>query len=181
MRLLLDIGNTRLKWQLDSGHVLTSAEALAHDGQPAQAIAALAPRLAGQRIEQTCVAHVMGAAHEAAVSTEVQRLCREAPRYARCLAEFDGLRIAYAEPARLGVDRWLMLLAQWHAHRAAGAVASAGTALTYDAVDDTGQHLGGVIAPGLSVMMDATLGRTRFAAGEIVPEFSAGLGQNTEA
>jgi type III pantothenate kinase len=65
------------------------------------------------------------------------------------------MRIAYAEPARMGVDRFLALLAA-HA-RAPGAclVVGVGTAITVDLLDGDGQHRGGRIAPSPRLMRNA--------------------------
>ena len=66
-----------------------------------------------------------------------------------------GVRIAYAQPQRLGVDRFLALVAA-HARAARPAlVVGVGTALTIDLVDANGEHLGGRIAPSPSLMREA--------------------------
>ena len=180
--LLLDIGNSRLKWALLPAlrAPLPPANAIVHEGTPATALRALAAQLPAAGCSAVCIAHVMGAAHEAAISQAVQEALAVMPQYARSQAECAGLRNAYTDPARLGVDRWLAMLALWAATRAAFCVASAGTALTFDAVDTSGQHQGGVIAPGLSAMSDATLGNTRFAVGDLQRRYENGLGRDTE-
>lgn len=59
----------------------------------------------------------------------------------------------YTPPASLGADRWAALLAARHFHpEQAMVVASFGTATTVDALTASGHFLGGVIAPGLSLM-----------------------------
>lgn len=181
--LLLDIGNSRLKWTLaeDADAPLPPAQALAHEGAPAQALQQLAAAWRGIAPAAVCIAHVTGPAHEAALVDAVQQAFGITPRFARSSAECTGLRSAYEDPTRLGVDRWLAMLVLWTQHRSAFCVASAGTALTFDAVDDAGQHLGGVIAPGLAAMIDATLGRTRFAVGELTATFDNSLGRDTES
>ncbi len=181
--LLLDIGNSRLKWvtvpTLDAP--LPIAQAITHAGAPAEAIAELAAQWPGASPQATYIAHVTGSAHEAKLAQAVQQALHCAPLFARSAGECAGLKSAYADATRLGVDRWLAMLALWTQRGAAFGVASAGTALTFDAVDTNGQHQGGVIAPGLAAMIDATLGRTRFAVGEMQAEFDTGLGRDTEA
>lgn len=180
--LLLDIGNSRLKWTLarDADAPLPPVQALAHEGAPALALHQLAATWQGAAPAALCIAHVTGATHEAALIEAAQAAFRITPRFARSSAQCAGLVSAYAEPTRLGVDRWLAMLALWSQQRRAFCVASAGTALTFDAVDANGQHLGGVIAPGLSAMIDTTLGRTRFAVGEMATAFDNSLGRDTE-
>lgn len=181
--LLLDIGNSRLKWVAVShwDAPLPAVAALPHAGDPAATLAQLAANWQGPRPQSLCIAHVTGAMHEAALIVAAQQGFGLSPHLARSSAECGGLKSAYADPARLGVDRWLAMLALWHAGQRAFCVASAGTALTFDAVSDSGQHEGGVIAPGLTAMIDATLGNTRFAVGELAAAFSPGLGRDTEA
>lgn len=183
MKLLLDIGNSRLKWlalpALDAP--LPVAQAIPHTGDMAAAVATLAAEWRGAAPQAIYIAHVMGDAHEHALTAALHTHFGMVPRYARSAAECVGLRSAYADAARLGVDRWLAMLAVWARTRQAFCVANAGTALTFDAVDGSGQHQGGVIAPGLQTMIDATLGRTRFAVGAMAAEFENGLGRDTEA
>ncbi|MCW5581699.1 MAG: type III pantothenate kinase [Luteimonas sp.] len=73
---------------------------------------------------------------------------------------WHGLEIAYAEPARLGVDRFLALLAA-HARGGAWLVVGVGTALTVDLVDGAGRHHGGRIAPSPALMREALHARAR--------------------
>lgn len=181
MRLLLDIGNTRLKWLITADATkLPPAQAHAHGGDAAGALSAIAGAMAGQRIESIWIAHVMGAGLEPSISAACQAHWTLIPQFARSQAELAGLRMGYAAPERLGVDRFLAMLALWQARHGAFNVASAGTALTFDAVDASGQHRGGVIAPGVQAMISATLANTRFATGSPDAARNSGLGANTE-
>src|SRR3546814_5490867 len=92
----------------------------------------------------------MGLTHEHALSEAVRSQLVQIPNFARSSAGWHGLRNAYREPERLGVDRWLAMIAAWHTHRGAACIANAGTALTVDVIDAQGQHLGGIIAAGLA-------------------------------
>lgn len=69
--------------------------------------------------------------------------------------ELVGLSNAYQEHARLGVDRWLAMLAAWTKYKRALCVVDAGTALTIDLVNAAGRHLGGYIIPGYKTMVSA--------------------------
>jgi type III pantothenate kinase len=55
----------------------------------------------------------------------------------------------------MGVDRWVAMVGAWNAWHRALVVVDAGTAVTIDAVDDDGQHLGGQIIPGVGLMASA--------------------------
>ena len=176
MILLLDIGNTRLKWAQSDGRAIGAGGILAHGGDPAAALADLHL----EHAQQIWICHVTGAEHEARLAQTIEQRLGTAPRFARSAAQLDGLHNAYAEPQRLGVDRWLCMLALWTQQQGAFCLAGAGTALTFDAVDANGQHLGGVIAPGLSSMQRAVLGTTRFEMRSGDARYGDGLGRDTE-
>jgi len=73
----------------------------------------------------------------------------------RSSLEFAGVRNAYRQPEALGVDRWLALLAAHHHYRGDSCVVDCGTAITLDRIDMQGQHLGGLIMPGLQLLRRA--------------------------
>lgn len=175
--LLIDAGNSRLKWsRAESGRLLESG-AVEHGGDPAAAFATIEPGV----VEQVWIADVTGGALREGLAAAVQGCCGVVPRFAVSESHRAGLTNAYATPQRMGVDRWLMLLAAWSGSAAPACVVSAGTALTFDAVDARGRHLGGVIAPGLLAMQQAVLGSTRFDAAGPREDYAAGLGDDTEA
>ncbi|MDP1908698.1 MAG: type III pantothenate kinase [Hyphomicrobium sp.] len=175
--LLLDIGNTRLKWAHFTTGRLRSGGAVAHGGDPAAALAAL--ELAPP--ESIRIASVAGTDNERAVEELCMSRWQQAPRFARAERECLGLRNGYAAPERLGVDRWIAMLAAWSTQRAACVVVDAGTALTVDVIDAQGQHLGGLIAAGLHTSELAVLGATRFPTRVQPLTTHDGLGLDTEA
>ena len=176
MILLLDIGNSRLKWAVASGARLSRVRALPHHGHPARALRALkAPR-----VRAVWMSHVVGP-QERQLTAAVRARCGVAPRIARTRARLAGLSIAYANPARLGVDRFLAMLALWSAGHRSFCIATAGTALTFDAVDARGRHRGGLIAPGLATAWNAVRGSTRFALPPKATRYTRGLGADTDA
>lgn len=175
--LLLDIGNTRLKWACFSAGRLRPGGAVAHGGDPAAALAEL--ELAPPRSIR--IASVAGADNERAVEQLCTSRWQQAPRFARAERECLGLRNSYDTPERLGVDRWIAMLAAWSTQHAACVVVDAGTALTVDVIDAQGQHLGGLIAAGLHTSELAVLGATRFATRAQPLTTHDGLGQDTEA
>lgn len=177
MILLLDIGNSRIKAALADAAGIEEVSALPHAGDPAAAIAQL-PEATPERI---AVANVTGPQHEQQIGAALQGRYGVVPAFARTQAECAGLRMSYPQPERLGVDRWLMMLALWQEGGGAFGVAGAGTALTYDAVDAQGQHLGGFIAAGLATHLQAVLGATRFATTDLGIAYTDGLGRDTEA
>lgn len=184
MKLLLDIGNTRVKWALSDGagtEPVLKVQAVVHDGDPAVAVRTVWGRLEGIELHAVAIANVTGTAQLAAIQQEIAQHRQCPVLVAASQAEANGWRSAYREPERLGVDRYLMMQALWRRLGQGFIVASAGTALTVDVVDDSGQHLGGIIAPGLAAMLHATLTNTRFATGDIPTNVADPLGIDTES
>lgn len=154
MKLLLDLGNTRLKWALqDQGPTWLAHGAL--DWQEG-----LGGRLAEDwadlpRAHAVVAASVVDDARERRVAEVTQQVFARAPHWLRTPANACGVRNAYAEPQRLGVDRFLAMVAAHAAHRTPCVLVSAGTALALDALNAEGQHLGGLIAPGVRLMQQS--------------------------
>jgi len=158
MSWLLDLGNTRAKWaRFADGRRVGAVAAAAHAGPGFldELVAALGPGTADSRVWLASVAD--------ATLTDAL-LCRLADAGHRCervrvRPEALGVRIAYSDPARLGVDRYLALLAA-HA-RADGPwlLVSVGSALTVDLLARDGTHVGGLIAPSPAHMRQALADR----------------------
>ncbi|WP_240095588.1 type III pantothenate kinase [Thermomonas flagellata] len=144
---LFDLGNTRLKWA-----------PLAADGQPgAVAAAAHAEGADGwARLPAGEAAWVASVASADATAALLQALGERHPRVhrVRTLPRLGRLRIAYADPQALGVDRFLALLDASEQARPA-LVVGVGTALTLDLLDADGRHHGGRIAPSPELMRQA--------------------------
>ncbi|HLQ61563.1 MAG TPA: type III pantothenate kinase, partial [Candidatus Acidoferrales bacterium] len=66
-----------------------------------------------------------------------------------------GVRVRIENPKEVGADRIANSLAAFRRYGGPVVVIDIGTALTYDAVSAEGDYLGGAIAPGLTVAMDA--------------------------
>ncbi|HVT31472.1 MAG TPA: type III pantothenate kinase [Rhodanobacteraceae bacterium] len=159
MNLLVDLGNTRLKWALEDRGTTIARGTLAHaDATRVPALSLAWGALPA--VAKICVASVA----PLAVDVELEALARQyfgiSPEFLRTPASALGIRNAYAEPERLGIDRFLGLAAAHAAHRRAQVVVSIGTAMTLDALDADGTHLGGWILPSPALMRDALLART---------------------
>lgn len=166
MRLLLDLGNTRLKWALsDAAGAPGRATALAWDTP--QFELHLHSRLAAlPALSSAWMASVASPAREALVRAELVAH-GIGVNIAISAAEVCGVHLAYVEPARMGVDRVLALVAAQALGQAPCVVASAGTALTLDALVSGGQHLGGLILPAPALMQHAL----RDAGARVQPQY----------
>ena len=146
--LLVDIGNTRIKAGVFTAHGIEALPPLdRHAEHP------FAPwMIEGDGPTRVVVSNVAGAGIAGALAQYVfERWHVEAefvtPARARC-----GMTTRYSEPERLGVDRWLAALAAWRDADDTACVLDMGTALTVDVVTAQGEHLGGLIAPGIDLM-----------------------------
>lgn len=158
MKLLIDLGNTRLKWACWNGAELRPGGALAHVGDASVDFAGLWKDIPD--VDATWIASVAAPALDARLAEALSARGIRAPHFVRSRAQACGVRNAYAQPERLGVDRFLSLIAA-HVHaQQATVIASCGTALTLDALAADGRHLGGLIAPAPELMRGALLGHT---------------------
>jgi type III pantothenate kinase len=151
MDWLFDLGNTRLKCApLHADGSFGDVLAAAHGGvDPALACATLLPA-------QGNVAYLASVASPALTVGLLDALTQRFQRIsiARTQRAFAGVRIAYADPRKLGVDRFLALLGA-HARGTPALVVAVGTALTVDLLDADGRHRGGRIAPSPALMREA--------------------------
>jgi type III pantothenate kinase len=183
MTLLVDIGNTRIKWAtLLEGELVRRGSAVHRDSVDA-AVTALAAELPAR---SSVIASNVAGEH---MDERLRALAAMRPGTSLTLvtpsAERFGVRCAYAEPRKLGVDRWVAVLAAYHAARGAACAIDAGTAVTFDAVDATGMHLGGLIFPS-APLLAAALDRNTSNIGSTAatPAVARGLdllGRSTDA
>ncbi|MGA9851488.1 MAG: type III pantothenate kinase [Gammaproteobacteria bacterium] len=154
MRLLVDVGNTRIKWCLARGRELSDYGAVIHAGKPADEILTTAWR-ALTMPERVVVANVAGKAMAESLDGYCRGHFKLMPEYVAAVSRACGVSNGYAQPAQLGADRWAAIIGAYHRQKDSVCVASCGTAITVDTVTRTGQHLGGLIAPGIGVMHKA--------------------------
>lgn len=152
---LFDLGNTRLKCApLQGDGQPGAAIGLAHDtAAMADALDAVLPA----RIDAAIVASVASTALRVALLDALAARCGRIS-LATTARTMAGVTVAYAEPTRLGVDRFLALLAaraRCASDGRAALVVGVGTALTIDLLDADGLHRGGRIAPSPQLMRAA--------------------------
>ena len=85
----------------------------------------------------------------------------------------------YAEPDQLGVDRWLAIVGAVAHHGRPVVVWDLGTASTLDAVDEAGRHIGGMIYPGPATMLRALVRDTKLEVPADLSDAGIGPGRAT--
>ena len=149
--LLVDLGNSRLKWVwLEAGRV-GQAAALSHRAED------LRRQLDTGWGRMSAPGRVMLASVANSQRTEAFRAWVKGrwgltveQVYSRDKAL--GVTNAYAEPRHLGVDRWLALIAVHRRFPGPACIVDCGSAITIDGLAADGRHLGGLILPGLAMM-----------------------------
>lgn len=159
MILEIDMGNTRLKWRVREQKVTLLQGAIG----VREPLDLLSDAIESYRreISAVAVASVVGAALEQHLIDWSLSHLELQPLFASSGVTCGKVRNGYSEPERLGVDRWLGMVAGFNLTGMACVVVSCGTAITLDIVSQNGEHLGGFIAPGLNLMLDSLTSGTR--------------------
>ncbi len=180
MKLLIDIGNTRVKWCEFQEQQLLPVQALVHNKSniKAELLAAWQGLRVPDILVLACVSSMIVKQQLIEVATllwaNIDIVETKAQQYAY------GISNSYVQPEKLGVDRWLAMIAAFKEYSSSLCVVDCGTAVTFDALDKKGVHLGGMIMPGLSLMQKALYKGTANLV--ISTELHAlGLANNTEA
>jgi type III pantothenate kinase len=150
--LLIDAGNTRVKWIRAEGGALDESSFGHGDHEAFLEAARKAKSDAPDRILLSSVSglglsRALVAACDEVWGLRVRRLVSPARQ--------AGITNAYTSPETLGIDRWLALIAAARLRGLPLVVMDLGTATTLDAVDESGRHLGGLILPGPVTMLES--------------------------
>ncbi|WP_020682460.1 type III pantothenate kinase [Marinobacterium rhizophilum] len=155
MMLEIDIGNTFLKWRYAGegqgwvrGRLLTAE---LDDGQFSCWPDAVS------RVRVACVA---GPEVAALIRHYCQARWSLVPEFAQVRDQAAGVSNSYADPSRMGVDRWVAMLAAYNQVGGSVCVVDCGSAITIDFVGPDGVHLGGYIVPGVRLMAFSLLCNT---------------------
>jgi type III pantothenate kinase len=167
MRLLIDAGNTRIKWALLKGE-----DWLRSGVVPVEQADKLSQQIGSVReIQQIWVSNVAG------VEVSRQILSFGAgislhPHFVAAQEAQCGVHNGYASASQLGSDRWAALIAAWHLVQGKCLVVNSGTATTIDTLSARGEFLGGLILPGVKLMQRSLVAATiqlKEAQGEYAP------------
>ncbi len=157
MKLLIDIGNTRLKWAaLVDGELSLHGNYLYRQGHGE--LSAAWDELPAP--DAVYCASVAAAGVSDWLAQQVSRQWGLEVEMLKTSAHCGGVTNGYHLPHKLGVDRWAALIGAHHLFPGPVCVADCGSAVTIDALDGSGQHLGGWIVPGLWMQRESLLSQT---------------------
>lgn len=176
MILELDVGNSRIKWRLlavddlaflGGGHVPGFAELQRVTELDTAITMARMCSVRGGDVNKQLEEWVRAKHGVELVRASVTQSC-------------GGVTNQYADVARLGIDRWLAMLAAYQRAGGACMIIDSGTAFTIDVVDAQGLHLGGYIIPGLKLMRSSLESNTAIRLSDSYAEYSEALGHSTD-
>lgn len=182
MKLLVDLGNSRvhLARSLETG-VVQALHVAAYKDR------GLTAALHDFRTDEVVDGVYIASVGEVLLRNELDNWLREQgwppAQYVQSEATACGVTNAYQQPWRLGVDRWLAIIASHQRAQVEGAggscVVDAGTALTLDVVSAEGQHAGGLIAVGVGRQRHNLLTGTARVRSDALPNGLELLGRDS--
>ncbi|MFI4889223.1 MAG: type III pantothenate kinase [Steroidobacterales bacterium] len=181
MILVIDVGNTRLKWAWLGSSGLSDQQAVVHRHvKPDIWTATLFDP--AQQPSRILISNVAGDTMGKLLMRLGTQKFGIRPEFITASHQYQQLTNAYLDPNLLGADRWLAIIGAWTRVHTALCVVDAGTAVKVDSVDANGQHLGGLIVPGIHMMREALLKGTTDIARAVeqsTPSMAGILANNT--
>ncbi len=151
--LLIDGGNTRLKWQhWHAGQLCSTGTVDKHEE-----VSDSFSQWNSVSLEMIYVSSVGQSTIDQAIAQWTVKNNQPAPVFVASSQCAFGVVNGYAEPNKLGVDRWLAMIAAHQQYTGMLCVIDSGTALTMDFLMPNGEHLGGLIVPGAALMKASLL------------------------
>ncbi len=173
--LQMDVGNSSAKWRLVQGDdVLARGKYFLDEESSREELFSSVDRPG-----QIWISSVASSQAEKALTNMLVEKWGVQPWYARTQVQTSGLKNSYQDATRMGVDRWLAMLAAREVITGRFCVVDAGSALTIDIVDANGHHEGGYIIPGPELMERALLLDTDRVRFEENAKYELGPGHST--
>lgn len=178
MHLLIDLGNSRLKWAQYAAGLWRSDAALLDSEKN---IEVLFDKAWGKiaKPQRVIVCSVSSAERLQALGQWVRMHWSVTAYIVRSQMEQLGVKNLYHRPEQLGADRWAALIGARGLTNSAACVVDAGTAVTVEALSARGEFLGGAIFPGLRLLRDS-LARGTEAISAVTGNATDCLGRSTE-
>ena len=169
MLLEIDAGNTRVKWRLTEVRNGTPVK-MSSDGDftmPGNTTEgdecfckAVAGKIANAVVERVLISNVRGVGFRKNFTEFAKDAWGMVPEFANSTNYCAGVTNGYTEPDKLGVDRWLAILAAYNMAKTDCCILNCGTTITFDIVSGEGKHEGGYIVPGLQLMRDSLFSKS---------------------
>ncbi|MCK5122197.1 MAG: type III pantothenate kinase [Methylococcales bacterium] len=180
MKLLLDIGNTRIKWCVEKNGEIGARGNVSYKLMDfSQEIQQYWSKLDAPQL--LAISSVSAKEIRQQLVTIAKQNWPDINVFiAKSSVQACSVTSAYQDAEKLGVDRWLGLIALRHYYPEINCIVDCGTAITLDCLDETGQHLGGLISPGVQLMKKSLYQGTE-DLGFINKPYSLGLADSTDS
>ncbi len=177
-QLFVDIGNTRVKWCLAvEGTIVERDQFVWNEDLLTDSLTEHWATLAIP--DEILISNVAGESVEKIIAIWCQSYWNKKVAFAKVTISSGGVTNSYADPSKLGIDRWLAMLAAWDIRKGKVCIIDCGSAITIDVLDAKGIHQGGMIAPGLALSGRALTDHTHALQANDRQDYSV-LADNTE-
>jgi len=178
--LLIDAGNTNLKWTVSRNGEMSSVGRMAYpDKDLVKSLSSLWPLATPP--QRVLLVSVATEPRVQALKNWVQKSWRLPLEIVSAQARACGVVNGYVQADQLGADRWTALIAARHLLSGAVCIIDCGTATTLDAINAEGRHLGGLIVPGLGLMRASLLENTARIRGDVGGAADVLLARDTQS
>jgi len=174
--LEIDVGNSRLKWR----RLANNSNEVISRGISIDIHSFIAEQASCERPSTVRLSNVADRKTSSTIANWTQVNWNIQPVEAIVCAECSGVKIQYKDVSRLGVDRWLAMLAAYDKSNGSCLVMDSGTAFTLDVINEEGLHLGGFILPGLRLMRESLVSQTGIWLENQVLKPTLELGNSTQ-
>ncbi len=178
MMLLLDVGNTSVKWVMLENTVMSPGGYFLYQDENFDVLAQAAWGEL-QAPGKIVVSNVAGSDLGEKLADWTQSHWGLTPVYARVADKAFGVSNAYARPTDLGVDRWAAMIGAHATTTGALCIIDCGTAVTLDFLAPGGIHKGGLILPGVAMLQRMLLNNTAGINLSNDPQFAAPFARGT--
>ena len=160
MQLLVDLGNSAVKYCTFAGGELLNPQRELYKDRPDDELFANLPDTtadikSGTTIKSAWISSVATAKSYDQIKQGLDAFEIPVIHQLQSQIEQNGIRNAYSQASQLGVDRWMSLLAIKSIGLPSAIIVSCGTAITIDVLDEDGLHQGGFISAGLGLQLQA--------------------------
>lgn len=152
MNLLIDIGNTRIKWKTQSNEIDSETKAFHYQLHNIVSELNNEITLLDCKPGNVYISNVAGDQIKSKVYQWVADSFGVEAKFATSTRERCGLKSAYNQADRLGIDRFLAMIGALPLSNQALVVVDCGTATTIDCINPANEFIGGLILPGLDLM-----------------------------
>ena len=174
MTLLIDIGNTRLKYVRHTENGFTESKSINNDEINVEQLALLFSNEIEVIVSSVADNKLLELIEQVASKHKIPLVRAQTQK------ETNGVICGYDKYQQMGVDRWLAIIgAQCLVPNKYLIVVDAGTATTIDVIDKNKKHLGGWILPGVKTIHDAIIEKTAQVSSTFKPVEAIAFGLNT--